>query len=203
MSVVIQGSRAFYGSGLPFCVRLYQHGIRRVCIVGIRGMLRAVHIAVCSFWLGLAATTAVAQSDAVLRAQERLENLGLSPGPADGVMGSRTRAAISEFQRRNKRPVRWPQAIPASCSGQDTIRGASAGGGIDAAAATRPCGRRVEPNCLAGQCAGAELYGSTRNSRRRAAIDGSLPYARPDQHDDLFRYRRSGFLGALVPAPPI
>ena len=68
-------------------------------------MLRAVHIAVCSFWLGLAATTAVAQSDAVLRAQERLENLGLSPGPADGVMGSRTRAAISEFQRRNNLPV--------------------------------------------------------------------------------------------------
>lgn len=74
-------------------------------MVGTRDLLRAVKITICLLWLALAATTAVAQSTAVQQAQERLETLGLSPGPVDGVMGSRTRAALSEFQQRNDLPV--------------------------------------------------------------------------------------------------
>jgi peptidoglycan hydrolase-like protein with peptidoglycan-binding domain len=38
-------------------------------------------------------------------AQEALRTQGFDPGPADGRMGPRTRAAISEFQRKNDLPV--------------------------------------------------------------------------------------------------
>ncbi len=68
-------------------------------------MLRAVHVATCVVWLSLVSATAVAQSISVQEAQERLETLGLSPGPVDGLMGSMTRAALREFQRRNDLPV--------------------------------------------------------------------------------------------------
>lgn len=68
-------------------------------------MLRAVHVATCVVWLSLASATAVAQSISVQEAQERLETLGLSPGPVDGLMGSMTRSALREFQRRNDLPV--------------------------------------------------------------------------------------------------
>lgn len=36
----------------------------------------------------------------VLRLQRRLAELGYNPGPLDGIFGSRTEAAVREFQRR-------------------------------------------------------------------------------------------------------
>lgn len=38
-------------------------------------------------------------------AQEALKNQGFDPGPVDGHMGPRTRAAISDYQRRENLPV--------------------------------------------------------------------------------------------------
>jgi peptidoglycan hydrolase-like protein with peptidoglycan-binding domain len=38
-------------------------------------------------------------------AQEALKVQGLDPGPVDGRMGPRTRAALSEYQRKNDLPV--------------------------------------------------------------------------------------------------
>ena len=38
-------------------------------------------------------------------AQEALKTQGFDPGPADGVMGPRTKAAISDYQRRENLPV--------------------------------------------------------------------------------------------------
>lgn len=41
----------------------------------------------------------------VLNTQNRLKELGYPPGPIDGIMGSKTRAALGEFQTDNKLPV--------------------------------------------------------------------------------------------------
>jgi gas vesicle protein len=38
-------------------------------------------------------------------AQEALKTQGFDPGPIDGMMGPRTRAAISDYQRRENLPV--------------------------------------------------------------------------------------------------
>jgi peptidoglycan hydrolase-like protein with peptidoglycan-binding domain len=38
-------------------------------------------------------------------AQEALKNQGFDPGPIDGRMGPRTRAALSDYQRKNDLPV--------------------------------------------------------------------------------------------------
>jgi peptidoglycan hydrolase-like protein with peptidoglycan-binding domain len=38
-------------------------------------------------------------------AQEALKTQGFDPGPVDGYMGPRTRAAISDYQRKNDLPV--------------------------------------------------------------------------------------------------
>ena len=62
-------------------------------------------ILVCCLWLAGAAVPATAQSDPILKAQQRLEAAGFNPGPADGVMGSQTRKAVEEFQRRNALPI--------------------------------------------------------------------------------------------------
>jgi peptidoglycan hydrolase-like protein with peptidoglycan-binding domain len=41
-----------------------------------------------------------AGSDQVRSAQQALKDKGFDPGPADGVMGPRTRAAVSDFQKK-------------------------------------------------------------------------------------------------------
>ena len=43
-----------------------------------------------------------AKGDEVRRMQERLTELGYSPGTADGIFGSGTKSAVKAFQRRNK-----------------------------------------------------------------------------------------------------
>jgi peptidoglycan hydrolase-like protein with peptidoglycan-binding domain len=41
----------------------------------------------------------------VMSAQDRLNRLGYSAGPADGVMGPQTRDAIADFQNDNNLPA--------------------------------------------------------------------------------------------------
>jgi peptidoglycan hydrolase-like protein with peptidoglycan-binding domain len=44
-------------------------------------------------------TAAVGQSARIVEAQQRLADLGYDPGEADGVLGPRTRAAVTAFQK--------------------------------------------------------------------------------------------------------
>lgn len=69
-------------------------------------MLRAILIVLSVAWIcGAPVSEAVAQSDPVRRAQERLDALGLAPGPIDGVMGPQTRDALRAFQRSRQLPA--------------------------------------------------------------------------------------------------
>jgi len=69
------------------------------------GMLRFFLIAVCGLWLACTAAAAAAQSAHVRQAQERLDALGLAPGPIDGLMGNQTRDALRIFQRKSAIPA--------------------------------------------------------------------------------------------------
>ncbi len=56
-----------------------------------------------AFVLGLVAATGVLQaqsSDEIKQAQQVLKDKGFDPGPADGVDGPKTHAALREFQRK-------------------------------------------------------------------------------------------------------
>ena len=54
-----------------------------------------------------ASTASVAAVDPkVSIAQHHLQRLGYDPGPVDGVMGPKTRAALAAFQQANNLPVR-------------------------------------------------------------------------------------------------
>jgi localization factor PodJL len=44
-------------------------------------------------------------SKLVIRAQEKLRELGYEPGPVDGVLGPRTKQALSNFQRDQDLPL--------------------------------------------------------------------------------------------------
>lgn len=65
--------------------------------------MRAAMIALALSLVGLSAAAATA--DSVVRAQQRLNALGLEPGPADGVVGPRTRAALRSYQQRRGLPA--------------------------------------------------------------------------------------------------
>lgn len=84
------------------------------------GMLRTTLVVACSLWLACTATAADARAEQVLRAQERLDALGLSPGPIDGLIGPRTRDALRAFQRQNDLPATgqldWQTQIALSAS---------------------------------------------------------------------------------------
>ncbi len=69
------------------------------------GLLRTLPVAACALWLVGWAPDAAAWSAPVQQAQERLDALGLDPGPIDGVMGARTRDALRTFQQKNDLPV--------------------------------------------------------------------------------------------------
>lgn len=43
--------------------------------------------------------------DEVIELQQRLNEIGLNAGPADGILGSQTRSAIREFQQQNQLPM--------------------------------------------------------------------------------------------------
>ena len=49
----------------------------------------------------------VASAALVQKIQEKLQALGYDPGPADGVVGPRTRRAIGEFERDRGRPAKF------------------------------------------------------------------------------------------------
>jgi len=53
----------------------------------------------------VSARSAPFSGDEVREVQQTLYNIGFWPGPVDGIQGSRTRAAIREFQRRENLPV--------------------------------------------------------------------------------------------------
>lgn len=69
------------------------------------GFLRTLSAVACVLWLAGWPADAAAWSAPVQQAQERLDALGLDPGPIDGVMGARTRDALREFQRKRDLPV--------------------------------------------------------------------------------------------------
>lgn len=52
-----------------------------------------------------ASVAARAQSQDVREAQERLATFGYDPGPADGIIGPKTRSALRSFQEQAGLPV--------------------------------------------------------------------------------------------------
>lgn len=95
--------------------------------MNISSTLRILPVAVCGLWLAFAPLPAGAQSGPVAQAQERLDALGLSPGPIDGVMGSRTQDALRAFQRKNDLPVSGELDWPTRTALAATVRKAPAG----------------------------------------------------------------------------
>ncbi|MEQ8815602.1 MAG: peptidoglycan-binding domain-containing protein [Thalassobaculum sp.] len=93
----------------------------------IAAPLRTSLVVACGLWLAFAAPPAFAQTQQVLQAQERLEALGLSPGPIDGVMGDRTREALRAFQRRRDLPVTGELDWQTGTALAATVRTAPAG----------------------------------------------------------------------------
>jgi len=69
------------------------------------GFLRTLSAVACVLWLAGWAADAAAWSAPVQQAQERLDALGLDPGPIDGVMGTRTRDALRTFQQKHDLPA--------------------------------------------------------------------------------------------------
>jgi len=53
----------------------------------------------------LAPRASAADRDNIRKVQETLRDKGYAPGPIDGVMGSQTRAAISQYQKAENLPV--------------------------------------------------------------------------------------------------
>ena len=62
----------------------------------IRIVLRQTFFILLAF-IFFAPTPAIAVDDKVAVAQQRLSELGFEPGPSDGFMGPRTRAAVRKF----------------------------------------------------------------------------------------------------------
>ncbi|MEQ9334167.1 peptidoglycan-binding protein [Thalassobaculum sp.] len=89
--------------------------------------LRTSLVVACGLWLAFAAPPAFAQTQQVLQAQERLDALGLSPGPIDGVMGELTAQALRDFQRKNELPVTGELDWPTRTALAATVRTAPAG----------------------------------------------------------------------------
>ena len=61
------------------------------------------------FGLGLVSRASASDQDNIKKAQETLHSKGYDPGPIDGVMGSKTRQAISDIGRRRncRSPDTW------------------------------------------------------------------------------------------------
>jgi peptidoglycan hydrolase-like protein with peptidoglycan-binding domain len=57
------------------------------------------------FGLGLMSRALASDQDNIKKAQETLHSKGYDPGPIDGVMGSKTRQALSEYQKAEKLTV--------------------------------------------------------------------------------------------------
>ncbi|HTN70906.1 MAG TPA: peptidoglycan-binding domain-containing protein [Methylomirabilota bacterium] len=51
--------------------------------------------------LALVAPVWAMSSSQIIKAQEALKEKGDNPGPADGIMGKKTRAALEAFQKAN------------------------------------------------------------------------------------------------------
>lgn len=95
------------------------------------GMLRTILIALYGLWLASTMPgPAAAQSEPVRQAQQRLDALGLSPGPIDGRMGDLTREALRAFQRGRDLPVTgeldWPTRTALGATVRTERRGSAA-----------------------------------------------------------------------------
>lgn len=105
-----------------------------------------------------------ASRDAIADAQRRLAALGYDPGPADGVAGARTRAAIEAFERDNGLPV----------------TGRLSRGVSDALAQAEPAPRRerAAPQDATERVAGAAPRRATagRDAGESAAVEIESPY---------------------------
>ena len=78
--------------------------------------MRTITVAICSlglgmFCLGVAPAASAADKQGALdhqdikNVQQSLHDKGFHPGPADGVLGSRTRSGIREYQKSESLPV--------------------------------------------------------------------------------------------------
>jgi membrane-bound lytic murein transglycosylase B len=54
-----------------------------------------------TFVLALAAPVLAMSDNQIIKVQEALKQKGDDPGPADGIMGKQTRAALKKFQKTN------------------------------------------------------------------------------------------------------
>jgi peptidoglycan hydrolase-like protein with peptidoglycan-binding domain len=89
---------------------------------------RVVFVLLMTGMLGLCLVTRASASDHdnIKKAQETLRDKGYDPGPVDGVMGSQTRKAISQYQKSEHLPVTGH--LDAQTAGKLGVGPASVGG---------------------------------------------------------------------------
>jgi peptidoglycan hydrolase-like protein with peptidoglycan-binding domain len=101
----------------------------------------------------------------MMQAQEQLQAQGLYRGPIDGIMGSGTRRALAQFQRRNGLP-------PSGTLDQQTLASLSSGGipGANSASsgtATPPTGNNAPVGTTAAPGAGTGAYNNQNFNNRQ------------------------------------
>jgi uncharacterized protein len=85
-------------------MKTYWHLVIKICVVCILSVIFLFVYATGSLnWL--AKSLAAGSDPLVEQAQQRLQELGYNPGPADGIMGSKTIAAIKKFQQDIQLPT--------------------------------------------------------------------------------------------------
>jgi len=81
--------------------------------------------------LSLIPRASAADQDNIKKVQETLRDKGYDPGPIDGVMGSQTREAISQYQKAENLPITGH--LDAQTAGKLGVGPESAGGDFKAA----------------------------------------------------------------------
>lgn len=113
------------------------------------------------------AASGLPSSYSVLNVQRALDRLDFDPGPQDGVMGSRTRAAIRGYQRSSGLTV---TGQPSASLYQDLRTSISARAEAPASAGAAPSSRPT-----AGEpAASSHLIGNVQSELRRAGYDLSV-----------------------------
>ena len=153
-----------------------QLALRLVLCIALRPALqscgRSLRLVVLGLLLvGLAAPpTAVAKADRALRqAQEMLEKRGFDPGPIDGLMGTRTRRALREFQRAAELPVTGRLDRKTRAALRPKKR-PDAGKSKPASAASKPVPEEAKPNSE-DAAAGDDTKAGASTAAATAALD--------------------------------